>query len=115
MRYVEPEVLTKEEAEKRLECGDAHCVRETLVSIALNEPDGDWAQQRCVFFAKSQEPTIRAVAATCLGHLARIHKRLDLAVVRPLLEGLLSDPVAGPAAETALEDIEWFMFGRTSS
>ena len=84
-------------------------IMEALVSIAFYEPDWRWAQERCLGAARSPNPAIRGVAATCLGHVARIHRTMDLALVRPVLDGLLNDPVCRPYAFATMEDIEMFV------
>ncbi len=63
---------------------------------------------------RARPPTAGArVAATSIGHLARLHGLLDLDVIVPLLQELLHDPEIGGLAEDALADIR--MFVRTST
>ncbi|MFF4312763.1 hypothetical protein [Streptomyces sp. NPDC001507] len=50
---------------------------------------------------------IRALAVTCMGHLARIHRAVSANIVRRLQE-LLDDPELGGRAEDALDDIAAF-------
>lgn len=52
---------------------------------------------------------LRLNAATCLGHLARIHKNLDLGLVLPKLLPLKGDAAIGPLVEDALQDIRFFL------
>jgi hypothetical protein len=52
---------------------------------------------------------MRGLAATCLGHVARIHKRLDLDLVLGALVPLKSDPVIGGYVRDALDDIKFFL------
>jgi hypothetical protein len=55
---------------------------------------------------------VRAMAASCLGHLARIHRGLDLHRVAPALIAGLETAVVGSRARDALDDIETFITGR---
>lgn len=53
------------------------------------------------------DPQIRALAVTCMGHLARIHRAVSAEIVR-CLEELLDDPELEGRAEDALDDIAAF-------
>jgi vesicle coat complex subunit len=75
----------------------------------MHEADWMWAQDQFVAMTSHRDPTVRSVAATCLGHIARIHGRLDLAKVIPILEALMRDPSTTGCAETALDDIKTFV------
>jgi len=52
---------------------------------------------------------LAAVAATCLGHLARIHRQLDTDAVTAALDRQRGDELVGPRAEDALDDIDLYM------
>jgi HEAT repeat len=88
---------------------------ETLVDIALSEPDdGAWVQDKCLEMSRHPSWPVRAIAATCLGHLARIHGTLDLTKALPRLRDLQSDPRTAGHAENALADIARFIAKRPS-
>lgn len=109
MKYQEIPARSRAEIEADLERGPAPEVIEALLSAALHDPDWRWVQAHCLRFARHEDPGVRGVAATCLGHLARLHRQLDLDAVVPVLEALRRDPqVVGPA-EDALDDIETFI------
>jgi hypothetical protein len=57
---------------------------------------------------QSSDPWVRGVAATCAGHIARLHGALDTNRIVPLIERLASDPRTIGRVEDALEDIEMF-------
>jgi HEAT repeat len=89
----------------------ARDISQTLVTLALHDADWKKVEKYCLEFLEHPDASVRAVAATCIGHLARIHKTLDLDLVLPALYRHLSDPgkwVAGNA-DNALSDIEIFM------
>jgi hypothetical protein len=109
MKYQRPAPLTKAEAEIVLASGDTHAMCEALVALALYEPDCGWTHERCIELARHSEWTLRAIAATCLGHLARIHGTLDLERVSPLLVELTRDPRTRGYAQDAVGDIKMFM------
>ena len=109
MKYEAPRVLTKEEAEDVFATGTPHDICGALVSAALNEEDWSWVQEKCLAFAAHEESSVRAIAATCLGHVARIHRKLDLNRVLPALETLRKDPATSGYAETALDDIGMYI------
>jgi hypothetical protein len=52
---------------------------------------------------------VRWYAAICLGHLARIHRQLDLEVVLQRLTELQTDPLVKAGADDALDDIRFFL------
>jgi hypothetical protein len=52
---------------------------------------------------------IRATAALCIGHVARIHRVLDLDRVLPALQRLQSDPEVGWRVADVIDDIESFL------
>ena len=109
MRYSQPVQLTKSQAEKIFASNDTDAISESLVALALNEPDWQWTQDKCIEFTHHGEWVLRAVAATCLGHLARLHGSLDLDKVRPRLLALMKDLRTSGYAEDAAGDIKMFM------
>jgi hypothetical protein len=65
-------------------------------------------QEKCLFFFQSDNPDIRKLAATCLGHVARIHNKIDKERVVAILKSHLKDPDIAGAIQDALDDIEMF-------
>jgi hypothetical protein len=103
--------MTREEAYSAFATNEPELICSALVAIALHDSDWRWAQDRCLQFARHPDAAIRQIAATCIGHVARIHQRLDLETVTPVLHQLLADTelyVSG-CAEDAIDDIETFM------
>ena len=109
MRDQQVASVSKEAAELLLSTGGSDKICETLVSLAFHEPDWRWVQTKCLHFLNSEDASIAAVSATCLGHLARIHRKLDRAEVLSALTAKLdTEEVSGPAAD-AIDDISRFM------
>ena len=109
--YDVPQPISRDEASSAFATNKPEVICSTLVAIALYDPDWRWAQEKCLEFAQHPDASIRQIAATCIGHVARIHQTLDLDAVRAVLHQLLSDPevyVKG-CAEDAISDIKVFM------
>jgi len=105
MRYALPTNASREEALAKLRSGSADEIREGLVAIALGDDDWEWAQAQCMPFLKHAQWSIRAVAATCMGHIARVHGRLDVERARAELNALREDPLTADYATDAIDDI----------
>ena len=109
MKFSNPSTISQREAGDEFASGDPHRTREALVAVALNEPDFDWAQRVCIHFLSSNEWTVRAVAATCIGHIARIHRRINRDMVMPLLKEMQNDESLEGYASDAIDDIDTFV------
>lgn len=109
LRYVHPAPLSRAEGEALLRSAEAPVVTHTPVCLAFPEPDWRWVQNACLRLTDSPDPGLRGIAATCLGHLARLHRKIDLAAVVPVLERLAADPAVSGEAEDALDDIRTFV------
>jgi hypothetical protein len=101
--------MDRNAVEAALRSGDSSAISRALVAAALHDPDWAWVQEHSLRLLSAAEPDVRGVAATCLGHLARIHGMLDLDRVEPRLRELRHDPALGGRAEDALDDIQQFM------
>ena len=107
-KYEEPAPVTRAAYEHIVATGTDEARRSALVGLTLGGHCRDYVRDECLRLIGSTSWQTRAVAATCLGHLARIHGRLDSDRVRPALRALLDDPRTAGAAEDALEDIAMF-------
>ena len=105
------EVFPNERAdlERLLGSGNEEAIMEALVSAAFYDPEWKWVQTTCLRFLDHPDKRVRCSAATCLGHVARIHRRLDIEIIVPRLIALSGDPSIRPHAETALDDINHFI------
>ncbi|SBT43463.1 hypothetical protein [Micromonospora auratinigra] len=86
---------------------------DAMVGTALY-PGGDWQQPQELHLRllRHEDPEVSALAATCLGHLARVHRRLDEARVVAALRAARSIPHLSGTAEDALDDIALFLHPR---
>lgn len=108
LEYREPSPGSRDDLLEAIATTSGLELAEAMVSAAFYIDDGEWLQARFLELLESPDPGIRAAAATCLGHVARIHRRLDVAVVRPRVEKLLGNPRTAGFAQTALDDIDDF-------
>lgn len=88
---------------------DLNETRTTLVRVAFHEPDYVWAQDCCLRFCNHEDSEVRGVAAICLGHIARIHRKLDIKKVMPVLRRLLKEKLIAGQVEDALDDIKRYV------
>jgi hypothetical protein len=114
LKYVEPTPLSRDAAAVEIASGDPMRVAEALVSLAFFEEDWRWVQEICLAHFSSAEASVRSIAATCIGHVARIHRQLDLQRVVPMLRALMNDPETRGYAEDAWDDITMFVPGAAS-
>ena len=109
MKHVE--VLKRDRAELMLllSSPEPTDILDGLLSAAYYDSDWKWVQGQCLAHLDHREHSVRGLSATCLGHLARIHKQLDLALVLPRLLLLKDDPEIGNSVQDALDDIAVFL------
>jgi hypothetical protein len=108
MKYEEVQPTKKDQAEKAFRGNKPEEIVRALLGVTWHVADWEWVQDRCLDFLDSPMPDVRNTAITCLGHLARIHKKLNRSKVLAALTGKLSDPQCSGRAEDAMEDIEMF-------
>jgi hypothetical protein len=109
MKYHEINPIKRGEAQKIFDSSELDRFPETLLSIAFYEPDWEWVEEICLNYIEAKEKNIKRTAIACLGHLARIHKILNLEKVIPALEALKGDKEFIGYAEDALSDIDMFI------
>jgi len=107
--YEEVLPISRELAELALRTDDEHARIDALLRLAYHDTDWTWVQDQCLRYLDDPNAGVRGMAALCLGHLARIHRRLDVDRVLPILHGLESDPQIGWRVQDALDDIEVFL------
>lgn len=109
MQYKEVVERNRSEVETLLRGGDGTEIADALLSAAYYDPDWKWVQGQCLTFSRHEDRNVRWVAAICFGHLARIHRQLDLELVLKRLVEMRSDPLVASAANDALDDIRFFL------
>ena len=109
MEYQDPKPMSRDVAERELSAKESIRVCDALVSLAFHEPDWRWVQSKCIELVSHHTSEVRGLAVTCFGHLARIHGRLDLDLVTPILDRLKGDAEIGGRVQDALDDIELYI------
>lgn len=97
------------EAEAAFASGDSRQICDALVSAAFYDADWRWVQDNCLHFVNSSLPDVRRLSIICFGHLARIHGKLELDKVLPVLKELRNDAELGETAADIFEEIEFFI------
>jgi HEAT repeat protein len=102
---------TEAEVEAALERGEPEELARTSLAAALHSGSAEWAQDVCLRLAQHPEPSVRGNAVLALGHIARLHRRLDEQRVRPVITRALADGDAfvRGQADAAADDIEHFL------
>jgi hypothetical protein len=109
MKYVEVLKRDRSEVESLLRSPNPNDVMDGLLSAAYHDTDWKWVQGECLAHLAHNERSVRRLSATCLGHVARIHKQLDLELVLPRLLRLEDDPDVGGNVQDALDDIRVYL------
>jgi hypothetical protein len=109
MKYIEVLKRNRSEVESLLRSPDPTDIMAGLLSSAYYDTDWKWVQEECLAHLGHNDRDIRRLSATCLGHVARIHKQLDLELVLPRLLQLKDDPDVGSNVQDALDDIRLFL------
>jgi hypothetical protein len=108
MQFDNVKAIDRQSAEMAFASGNESEICHALVSLAFHEPDWLWAQNQCLFFLEKDNQNIAGVAATCLGHLARIHRKIEKDKVTVALKLHLSNGDLAGIVEDALDDILMF-------
>ena len=108
-----PPQATPAEVRAALARGDLPVALDAMVGTALYDA-GDWKELQDLHLQllEHDDRQVSALAATCLGHLARVHRRMDEARVVSALRQARSIPHISGTAADALEDIEIFLHPR---
>ena len=62
-----------------------------VIAVALHDPEFTYAEALCVRLAAHQNLNVRGNAIQAMGHLIRMHGRLDEATARSIIEAGLHD------------------------
>jgi hypothetical protein len=113
--YKEISPIDKSEAIRAFSSKEKEKIVYALVSISLYELDWKWAQDWCLFYLSNAEDyDISGLAATCLGHIARVNRNLEKGKVISELRKKLNDENIKGMVEDALDDIEMFLPSSTN-
>ncbi len=105
--YYESVPVGKRKAKAIFAGNNPHKIIRALIGITFHDPDYEWIQSRCLEFCEHSDNDVRATAIICLGHIARIHSKIDKKAIL-VLKKLQSDSSVGGVAKDALADIKRF-------
>jgi len=80
-----------------------------LLAITFNDTDWQWAQDLCLDLINHTNNNISYLAVTCLGHIARIHGKIDKEKVFDAFQLKMSDKEIVGRIEDAISDINMFV------
>lgn len=100
--------ISRDNAHRAFSSGNAEEICGALVALTFHDPDLQWVQDLCISFLSNGDSRVSGLAATCLGHLARIHRRIDKEKVLGALRQHLADDEITGRVEDAMDDIEMF-------
>lgn len=108
-----PPRATSADVRAALDRGDLPGVLDAMVGSAFYD-GGDWKelQELHLQLLDHEDRQVSALAATCLGHLARVYGQMDEERVVTALRRARSVPHISGTAVNALEDIEVFLHPR---
>lgn len=101
--------MDRADLDRMLESGNEKAIIDALLSAASYDADWRWIQSVCLRFLDHPAKWVRWNAATGLGYIARIHRKLDTEIVVPRLIALRADPEIASNVEDALDDIKLYL------
>ncbi len=108
MKYEVIQPTEKDQAEQAFRGNEPAEIVHALLGVTWHLADWEWVQDHCLGFLDSPMPDVRNTAIACLGHLARIHKKINKPKVLAALADKRTDPDCAGRVEDAIEDIEMF-------
>jgi hypothetical protein len=89
--------------------GEVLAMEKALIRLALHEPDWRYVRGHCLRLLEHADPCARQSALICLGHLARLHRPLELKQLVPLVRRHRLDPSVAGWAQDTLDDFKIFL------
>lgn len=108
LRYVEPPIGDPVVFRRALNAQDWSAAKDELLGLALHHDDWRWVQETCLGLLDHESIDLRTVAVISLGHVARIHRRLDQKAIDALKERT-ADLEVGGLAEEILEEVAIYL------
>ena len=110
-KYEEITELSREAVEQALREGVAETLLRVVIAVSMYDADWDYAQDLCVRLSSHPHFNVRGNAVLGFGHIARVHRQLDRALVQPIIQAALrdeSDYIRGQAV-SAMDDTAFFL------
>ena len=109
LHYQSLDPIERVDAEAVFVSGSPEDIGRAILRVALHDPDWEYAERAALAHLAYPHVWVRRNAATSLGHIARIHRRLHTGRVIPALLQLAQDPEVCGYAGDALDDCEIFL------
>ena len=109
MKYQEVEAMSRETATSGLLSSDAAAICRAMLSISYFDPDREWVLDQLAWMAGHSGLEVRALVATCIGHVARLDRKIDLLKAGAILDRLAEEPNLRAVVKDAWEDLEIFV------
>jgi len=109
MIYKEVDDVSDAEFRKAVETGGEYAIGNAILGWVLSSPDRLRSEDICAEYASSPSLNVRRTVASCLDHIARIHRALDMERMTPILTTLKLDPEVAGYAECVEDDIDVFI------
>jgi hypothetical protein len=90
---------------------DPEWIGRALLAVVNGDPEWAWLEEQCLGLLVHPDVQVRGLAATSLGHVARLHGHLHASAVDRLREAQTDATIAGRVHD-ALSDIDIFLIGR---
>lgn len=99
----------KKALENQLKSGDKDIAIDALMYLCFNIDDPEWIQDMCIEEIESgKDDDLRGLGITCLGHVARMHSKINRNKVMPVLNRFLNYKSLSGRIQDALDDIDMF-------
>lgn len=96
-------------AEEIFKSSNKEAIINAMVSVAFFEKDWHWAQEKFIELFNHQNIDICCMAATCLGHIVRIHHKIEKDKILKLFESRKNDRELAGCISDAIDDINMFI------
>ncbi|MEM6334378.1 MAG: hypothetical protein AAF823_13665 [Planctomycetota bacterium] len=100
--------VSLDEAEKVFGSGTPEDICRVLIQLALHETDGERVLLWCAYFLNHENTDVASAAATGIGHLARLGRRMDVDAALEVLECTKKRRAHIETIEDALGDVRMF-------
>ena len=90
-RYIKIKEYSEAEIKKALIDNNADEMSSVVLSVALYSDDFEYAENFCVQFSNHEHFNVRGNAIQGFGHIARIGRKLNEEIVKPIIKRALKD------------------------
>jgi len=111
-RYEPIHPITREQALIELDSRNPERIGKALLAMALHYNDYEYVLELCLGYFDHESINVQFSAIYCIGHIARIHRKMDTDRVLPLLEKKRANPELTGTVFDALDDIQMFTSNR---